>query len=83
MRLINTETLELEDSKCRPQYAILSHTWGADEVLFDVVNGTADRKYPSLNCSILAPRPGKMAMTMSGSICAVPTNQAAPSFPKP
>lgn len=33
MKLINTETLELEyfqDSRSLPNYAILSHTWGAD-----------------------------------------------------
>ncbi|KAI0472244.1 heterokaryon incompatibility protein-domain-containing protein [Xylaria cf. heliscus] len=33
MRLINTTTLELEDHlQTVPQYAILSHTWGGDEV---------------------------------------------------
>jgi hypothetical protein len=49
MRLINTQTIELEDftdkPKSRPDYAILSHTWGSDEVLFaDMVNGTARQK---------------------------------------
>jgi hypothetical protein len=36
MRLINTTTLQLEDFTLRdvPPYAILSHTWGADEVTF-------------------------------------------------
>jgi hypothetical protein len=33
MRLINTHTLELEEFVGRtPPYAILSHTWGSDEV---------------------------------------------------
>lgn len=33
MRLINTTTLELEDHfQTIPQYAILSHTWGGEEV---------------------------------------------------
>lgn len=41
MRLINTTTLELEDFTLReiPQYAILSHTWGQDEVTFQDMNG--------------------------------------------
>lgn len=36
MRLINTLTLELQDffSSIVPEYAILSHTWGEDEVTF-------------------------------------------------
>lgn len=36
MRLINTATLQLEDFTLRdiPSYAILSHTWGGDEVTF-------------------------------------------------
>lgn len=37
MRLINTHTLELEEPTYKDmsfQYAILSHTWGADEVTF-------------------------------------------------
>lgn len=41
MRLINTTTLELEDFTLReiPQYAILSHTWGQDEVTFQDMHG--------------------------------------------
>jgi hypothetical protein len=38
MRLLNTETHELEefpDESKAPEYAILSHTWGKDEVIFD------------------------------------------------
>ncbi|OHF03700.1 HET domain-containing protein [Colletotrichum orchidophilum] len=36
MRLINTSTLQLEDffDSDLPKYAILSHTWGTDEVTF-------------------------------------------------
>jgi hypothetical protein len=36
MRLINTRTLELQDFSLSiiPPYAILSHTWGGDEVTF-------------------------------------------------
>lgn len=40
MRLINVETFELEsfaDHRSTPDYAILSHTWGAEEVLFHEV----------------------------------------------
>lgn len=37
MRLLNVQTLALEESNAHhlPSYAILSHTWGADEVLLD------------------------------------------------
>lgn len=37
MRLINAETLKLEEfiGEDIPRYAILSHTWGDDEVSFD------------------------------------------------
>ncbi|KAI0841476.1 HET-domain-containing protein [Hypoxylon sp. FL0890] len=36
MRLINVQTLELEEfiGNCIPRYAILSHTWGDEEVTF-------------------------------------------------
>ena len=37
MRLLNVKTYTLEqyiDCSRAPQYAILSHTWGEDEVLF-------------------------------------------------
>lgn len=37
MRLLNTRTLRLEyfhDQNTAPKYAILSHTWGDDEILF-------------------------------------------------
>lgn len=36
MRLINTQTLDLEEyyGSSIPQYAILSHTWGDDEVTY-------------------------------------------------
>jgi hypothetical protein len=47
MRLLHTETLRLENfsNPVIPKYAILSHTWGNDEVLFeDMKNGTADQK---------------------------------------
>ena len=40
MRLLNTKTLNLEyfaDSRTRPLYAILSHTWGEDEVSFQEI----------------------------------------------
>ncbi|KAF2452695.1 heterokaryon incompatibility protein-domain-containing protein [Lineolata rhizophorae] len=37
MRLINTTSLEMEvfPGRSKPQYAIVSHTWGAEEVTFD------------------------------------------------
>lgn len=36
MRLINTTTLTIEEFKSKhPPYAILSHTWGAEEVTFE------------------------------------------------
>jgi hypothetical protein len=53
MRLLNVKSLELQqfvDSKI-PQYVILSHTWGDEEVLFeDLLSGqTVDKKgYPKI-----------------------------------
>ncbi|KAM0715688.1 hypothetical protein Q7P37_009187 [Cladosporium fusiforme] len=35
MRLLNTETLELEEFFNPPEYAILSHRWGPDEVTYE------------------------------------------------
>src|SRR5262249_8258217 len=39
MRLLNTTTLKLETFVCKetPNYAILSHTWADDEILFEDV----------------------------------------------
>ena len=45
MRLINAKTLELRDSlddTRRPPYAILSHTWGAEEVLLAEMQSLTD-----------------------------------------
>lgn len=47
MRLINVHTLEFEEFEGQkvPTYAILSHRWEDEEVLFrDMINATADRK---------------------------------------
>ncbi|CAG9939824.1 unnamed protein product [Clonostachys rosea f. rosea IK726] len=46
MRLLNTSTLEIQEfGHIIPHYAILSHTWEKDEVLFhDMINGTAHKK---------------------------------------
>lgn len=43
MRLLNTESLRLESffGLPTPEYAILSHTWGEEEVLFDDVRDSA------------------------------------------
>ena len=45
MRLLNIATLAFEEFSYGevPEYAILSHTWGADEVLYhDILNATSD-----------------------------------------
>jgi hypothetical protein len=47
MRLIDTETLEVREfiGSHIPPYAILSHTWGHDEVsLHDMLSGNATAK---------------------------------------
>ncbi|KAK0653028.1 heterokaryon incompatibility protein-domain-containing protein, partial [Cercophora newfieldiana] len=45
MRLINTQTLQLEQFLTkRPPYAILSHTWGAEEVTFQDFMNPSVRK---------------------------------------
>lgn len=44
MRLLNTKTLQLEnvgDDPRRCEYAILSHTWGDDEVLFEDIQSSS------------------------------------------
>jgi hypothetical protein len=64
MRLLHTKTLRLESflDPASQKYAILSHTWGGDEVLFeDMKNGTADQKsgYSKLqSCCSTAARDG-------------------------
>ncbi len=45
MRLLRTDTLALElfpDDRHIPPYAVLSHTWGAEEVTFQEMQGPAD-----------------------------------------
>jgi hypothetical protein len=46
MRLLNTHTIKLKEFLGKPPpYAILSHTWGEEEVLFhDIQNDTAETK---------------------------------------
>jgi hypothetical protein len=41
MRLINVDTLQLEEFIHPPPYAILSHTWGKEEVTFQDMNSPA------------------------------------------
>lgn len=45
MRLLNVETLRLEEffGENIPKYAILSHTWGSDEVTFEDIKGKGYR----------------------------------------
>jgi hypothetical protein len=47
MRLLNTNSLSFESfhGRQRPPYAILSHTWGEDEVLFDDIRTKPRRKW--------------------------------------
>jgi Heterokaryon incompatibility protein (HET) len=49
MRLLNVSTLQLEefiDERTAPPYAILSHTWGKEEVTYeDMRNNTAKQKF--------------------------------------
>ena len=44
MRLIDTRTLELTEflDSALPRYAILSHTWGKDEIAFEQFQGPHD-----------------------------------------
>jgi hypothetical protein len=46
MKLLNVHTLRIQEYFDKiPEYAILSHTWGPDEVSFqDVQSGTAEAK---------------------------------------
>jgi hypothetical protein len=49
MRLINTTTLKIEEftELNTPLYAILSHTWGDDEVNFQDMGGIQSRQLTS------------------------------------
>ncbi|KAI3340133.1 hypothetical protein F4824DRAFT_454150 [Ustulina deusta] len=49
MRLLHTKTLKLETfiGARRPHYAILSHTWGDDGVLFEDIQGKSVKKWKS------------------------------------
>jgi hypothetical protein len=53
MRLLNVDTLELKTFYCRqkrPAYAIISHTWGDDEVGFeDIKNPNKVRHHPGFS----------------------------------
>ena len=46
MRLLNTDTLELEEfgGNKIPLYAILSHTWGEKEITFQDIEGSNAEK---------------------------------------
>ena len=50
MRLLNTQTFQHEEffNKAPPRYAILSHTWGPEEVLYEkmVQKDFAKSSYP-------------------------------------
>ena len=50
MWLLNVDTLELEEfiGNNIPPYAILSHTWGSEEVSFSEMKKTKYRKYARL-----------------------------------
>jgi len=46
MKLINAITLQIEEfTGDPPSYAILSHTWGEEEVLFTDFLDTAENRY--------------------------------------
>ena len=47
MRLLNTKTLKLEEfnDQNRPEYAILSHTWAAEEVTFQDIQTLPKREF--------------------------------------
>lgn len=47
MRLLNTQTFRLEEfiGQRKPPYAILSHTWGEDEVLFEDVQESSVQRW--------------------------------------
>ncbi|KIV98900.1 uncharacterized protein PV09_09346 [Verruconis gallopava] len=79
MRLINVHTLHLEEfSQDKvPRYAILSHTWGSDEVLFDDLQ-TEDRVLLSDRqgfwkvkscCEQVCARPGRIDYVWVDTCC--------------
>jgi hypothetical protein len=62
MRLINTTTLQLEEfvPSLIPEYVVLSHTWGEDEVSFKDIKEASARKMKGFTkikkCCALAAR---------------------------
>jgi len=77
MRLLNTSTFQLREflGKDVPRYAILSHTWGKEEVLFqDMQNGSGWGKagFEKLRAAVVLRL--VMAGIMSGSIPAAYRN---------
>src|SRR5437667_12075831 len=64
-----------------PPYAILSHTWGREEVLFkEMVDGTGEGKFGYRKIQF---KPGAMACGSVGWTHAASTRQAAPSSGRP
>ncbi|KAI0182374.1 hypothetical protein EV127DRAFT_378870 [Xylaria flabelliformis] len=64
MRLLNTKTLKLESfiGYRKPKYAILSHTWGHDEVLFEDIQSKSMEQWKN--------KAGAGKVLKSAEICA-------------
>ena len=87
MRLINTQTFQLQTFETSPPpYAILSHTWGPEEMTFEELPGCRQAEGPSgLHqdpdpADVRASAQARTASTTPGSTpAAASTSRAAPS----
>jgi hypothetical protein len=81
MRLINTATLELQDFSLKtiPPYAILSHTWGTDEVTFQDAlsrNVSSGKGYMKIQQSCLLARRRGLEFAWVDTCCIDKTSSA-------
>jgi hypothetical protein len=82
MHLINTETLKLEsfEGSRTPLYAILSHTWGQDEITFQEIQlgiADTDKRVGYQKITGTCQSRSRMDLIMFGSTPAVSTEKAA------
>jgi hypothetical protein len=85
MRLLNTASRKLEEfgSSDIPLYAILSHTWGGNEITFqDIEGANAEKSWDMKKLETPAPWPRLTGLITFGSTLAALIRQAAQSSPK-
>lgn len=79
MRLINVHTLQLEEyfGNAIPPYAILSHTWGEEEVLFSELNdgtGKSKKGYEKIQRACMQARSDRIWYAWVDTVIIIPWN---------